>query len=331
MTTVCPIISPTCNPCPDDQPVLNLSAEAPDQNVFMGVRTYPQDPVIGDIYNTTGCLSWCYSTVSQAAADACAQAQAASCATTDNGSGTPGCPAGLCGDPDIIDGGGGGGGGGFLSARYALDCPSGTMQQNGTLPPLLIVSNNQLVCPEGSFTSPTSQSDADFLAVNYTNTQFGVLLSNGTIECLPPWIFSGWYQIDNFLHFHDINPDGSDCPPTVSLDTPSKVFGPQAPSYISGSCNNELKWLWRISATKTIGPYAVDKFITLSGQSHLQAFTFASSCGIEFGSLQTVITATNLVAYTGDFTDQWERDPGTGSGINRVTPVLITEIGRAHV
>lgn len=74
-------------PCPDKidcpgcdgNPFANLSAEAPDQQEFTGVVPVAIVPPLGFDYSRLGCLGLCISTVSQEAADLCAQEQATQC------------------------------------------------------------------------------------------------------------------------------------------------------------------------------------------------------------------------------------------------------------
>lgn len=57
------------------------SSEAPDVDIFFGrnYRPFPDFPPLGSIWYSPGCTSWCISSVSQQAADECAQRQAALC------------------------------------------------------------------------------------------------------------------------------------------------------------------------------------------------------------------------------------------------------------
>jgi hypothetical protein len=98
-TIPCPNISPCTLVTP---PYLNISAEAPDRDVFIGLNFgNPQlDPPLGSVWTQWGCLGECVSYVSQAEADQCAANQQVQC-TVDGGPGGFGGP-----------GGGGGGGGG---------------------------------------------------------------------------------------------------------------------------------------------------------------------------------------------------------------------------
>lgn len=87
--------------CTDpSNPFANLSAEAPDQDIYIGRNTGWDEntPPIGSTWGSLGCTSFCQSTISQEDADLCAARQQIDC--TVNG-GTNG------------EGGGGGGGGGW--------------------------------------------------------------------------------------------------------------------------------------------------------------------------------------------------------------------------
>jgi len=62
-------------------PFSNLSAEKPDQDIFIGYSTGFDNivPFLGDTFFSTGCTSFCQSTISQADADACAARQWITC------------------------------------------------------------------------------------------------------------------------------------------------------------------------------------------------------------------------------------------------------------
>jgi hypothetical protein len=77
-----------CTPAPpgsrglspiDDNPFLNLSSEAADTNVFIGRKYTTFNPPLGRFFYAVGCLGYCFSSVSQADADLCAQRQNALC------------------------------------------------------------------------------------------------------------------------------------------------------------------------------------------------------------------------------------------------------------
>lgn len=78
----------------NDFPLENLSAEQPDEPVFLGNGDFVGTPPVGGTAGKQGCISWCYADT-QAEADACAAAQAS-----------------LCAKETWVHGGGGGGGGG---------------------------------------------------------------------------------------------------------------------------------------------------------------------------------------------------------------------------
>lgn len=77
----CPVKFDQCHPCAGEDPAANLSAEGPEPNVFVGTRIIFGVPPIGRVFTQQGCKRWCYSTVSQEDADACAASQAMECAT----------------------------------------------------------------------------------------------------------------------------------------------------------------------------------------------------------------------------------------------------------
>lgn len=80
MIIPCALANKKCLPCNDD-PIANLSAEDPDQDVFIGFSDgLPgDDPRLGMTYSQTACKTICYSTVSQEEADDCALAAAQEC------------------------------------------------------------------------------------------------------------------------------------------------------------------------------------------------------------------------------------------------------------
>ena len=78
----------------EDTPFLNLSSEAPDASIFLGRAYTPFDPPLGKFFYSTGCIGFCFSSVSQADADLCAQRQNAICnasnwPTSGGGGGSP--------------------------------------------------------------------------------------------------------------------------------------------------------------------------------------------------------------------------------------------------
>jgi hypothetical protein len=80
-TIPCSLALKQCLPCNDD-PVANISAEAPDVDVFIGFRDFNWNPPLGNTYFQLGCKTICFSTVSQEDADLCALRQAQSCVWT---------------------------------------------------------------------------------------------------------------------------------------------------------------------------------------------------------------------------------------------------------
>jgi hypothetical protein len=82
-----------CVRCPDgldpDQPFVNLSAEGPDANRFIGKNWNWDPPPLGENWYASGCLGLCVSDVSQEEANLCAMRQAMECISVprDNGGG----------------------------------------------------------------------------------------------------------------------------------------------------------------------------------------------------------------------------------------------------
>ncbi len=86
-------------PCPNSTPCLepdytNLSAEAPDLDFFLGINLgNPQNPPpLGSNFQDQSCVGICQSSVSQAAADACAASAQPQCAVSSNSSTPPAKP-----------------------------------------------------------------------------------------------------------------------------------------------------------------------------------------------------------------------------------------------
>ena len=74
----CPSKLNECLPC-DDDPVLNISAEAPDSDRFLFNFNQRQRPDFGFSFEQLGCKRWCWSDVSQEDADLCAIRQVLEC------------------------------------------------------------------------------------------------------------------------------------------------------------------------------------------------------------------------------------------------------------
>lgn len=76
---------PCCSPpslC-SDLPISNYSSEAPDAQIFIGTFYQPPgEPPLGSNWQQSWCRGVCDSTVSQAAADACAQRESVNCLST---------------------------------------------------------------------------------------------------------------------------------------------------------------------------------------------------------------------------------------------------------
>lgn len=82
---ICPDVLNDCNPCAGEFPFANLSAELGEPYVFVSPHIIIRNPPLGRVFSQFGCKRWCYSTISQADADACAIAQATECATVTTG------------------------------------------------------------------------------------------------------------------------------------------------------------------------------------------------------------------------------------------------------
>lgn len=70
------------NPLDPNNPFVNLSSEAPDEDLFIGINPQPPiigQPPLGETWYSAGCLGFCFSNISQEDADACAAAQAVLC------------------------------------------------------------------------------------------------------------------------------------------------------------------------------------------------------------------------------------------------------------
>ena len=77
-TIPCALVLKQCLPC-NDTPIANITAEAPDVDVFIGFRDFKWNPPLGVTYFQLGCKSLCFSTESQAAANLCALQNAQEC------------------------------------------------------------------------------------------------------------------------------------------------------------------------------------------------------------------------------------------------------------
>ncbi len=118
MLIPCAIALRECLPCNDD-PIANISAEAPDVNVFIGFRDFRWNPPLGVTYFQLACKTLCFSEVSQEEADLCALQGAQECVW--NGGAPPVVPAVPPG-PD--DAGGNGGGPGLPPQRPRNPIPT---------------------------------------------------------------------------------------------------------------------------------------------------------------------------------------------------------------
>jgi hypothetical protein len=79
MNIPCELVNLDCLPCNDD-PIRNITSEAPDIDVFIGFADFRGIPPIGILYAQIGCKSICFSAISQRDADDCAIRQARLCA-----------------------------------------------------------------------------------------------------------------------------------------------------------------------------------------------------------------------------------------------------------
>lgn len=74
----CQLALKSCLPCNDD-PIRNITAEAPDVDVFIGFRDFKWNPPLGNTYFQLTCKSFCFSEVSQEEANLCALESAEDC------------------------------------------------------------------------------------------------------------------------------------------------------------------------------------------------------------------------------------------------------------
>lgn len=79
MIIPCALALNRCLPCNDD-PIRNITAEAPDVNVFIGFRDFKWNPPLGVTYFQLACKAICFSEVSQEEANLCALRDAQECA-----------------------------------------------------------------------------------------------------------------------------------------------------------------------------------------------------------------------------------------------------------
>jgi len=107
MIIPCALALKECLPCNDD-PIRNITAEAPDVDVFIGFRTFKWNPPLGVTYFQLACKTICFSSVSQLDADLCALRSAQEC-VYDGGDDPPFPPV----PPGPNDTGGRGGGKGI--------------------------------------------------------------------------------------------------------------------------------------------------------------------------------------------------------------------------
>lgn len=188
MNTPCAKKVHSCLPC-NDWPLLNLSAEGPDDPVKLAIVNWDPPPNIG--FKSQGCLNWCFSAISQADADACAAAQAIACADNSDGD-LPGVPPG---QPVLP------GGGYVYNDEQRFGCgPLGDPSENiivtGALPPHYSVQGTELVLAAGVFpVSTTNAPDAKKAANDYAKEQlystFYQLLAQGIIICNPCGLAGG--------------------------------------------------------------------------------------------------------------------------------------------
>lgn len=135
------------NLCDNDNPLANLTSEAPDASVAISVFFPTVNPPLGKPFNALGCVGVCTSTISQEDADLCAARQAIQCVinppcvppcgvppppdnpvcVTPGGcppgppptSNPPGCPGGFCPPPAVT----------FCNDPQSccVPCPDGTL------------------------------------------------------------------------------------------------------------------------------------------------------------------------------------------------------------
>jgi len=78
MIIPCNLVLKRCLPCNDD-PIRNITAEAPDVDVFIGFRDFRWNPPLGTTYFQLACKGICFSEVSQEEANLCALQAAQDC------------------------------------------------------------------------------------------------------------------------------------------------------------------------------------------------------------------------------------------------------------
>lgn len=78
MIIPCNLALKDCLPCNDD-PIRNITAEAPDVDVFIGFRDFNWNPPLGVTYFQLACKAICFSEVSQEEANLCALRNAQEC------------------------------------------------------------------------------------------------------------------------------------------------------------------------------------------------------------------------------------------------------------
>jgi len=132
MNIPCNLVLKQCLPCNDD-PIRNITAEAPDVNVFIGFRDFKWNPPLGVTYFQLACKAICFSEVSQQDADLCALRSAQACDW--NGASDPIVPP-------VPPGGTGGKGGG---TSLPPTNPRNPIRRYGNT-----VQTCDALCPDGS-------------------------------------------------------------------------------------------------------------------------------------------------------------------------------------
>jgi len=212
MNTPCKLVLKQCLPCNDD-PIRNITAEAPDIDVFIGFRDFKWNPPLGVTYFQLACKAICFSEVSQQEADLCALRDAQACDW--NGASDPIVPPVPPG-PD--DHGGKGGGTGLPPTN-----PRSPVRRFGNT-----VQTCDALCPDGSpFTETVAAGTITELSQALADAKAKSLackLAHQDLFCIsgtPPPACVG----DNYFFFVSANGgedliwsiDG-DIPPGLSFD-----------------------------------------------------------------------------------------------------------------
>jgi len=299
-------------PCPiaidcdcTDSPILNRTAEAADSPILIGecVRCPGDDePPLGHVWSRRGCRTWALSTVSQEDADAQAALQMSLCGgDNDDGDTTPSEDPWVP-TPTVRFGGGPV----FASESQGVSCASGNdLVAFITLPANLSISGPTLTVAAGAFSAAT-QEEANALAASYVTTFMSDGLASGDLECVPAWVFSA-----------------TGCGSTSAMPSGVSASGfsvdslPVACQY-STDCQEGLGTTtyrdFTFVATRTIGPYAINRLITVTGTYNIirvPANNPPPCNDLVPGNSQFTLKLLNVSAYSGDIDKRVAFDTGT--------------------